>query len=133
MTAQEPLRPSTLNGWKDIAAYLGKSVRSVQRWEATLGLPIHRIHTSDGHIVYADRDEIDRWRSARDTPRSATVPVEADRLTPARRRTPPRLSVTAGVCATLAATMLAFAAGACWQGTQQLAATPAAVRSWPGP
>jgi hypothetical protein len=51
-----------LNGWKEIAAYLGKSVRSVQRWEATLGLPVHRIKTPDGQIVYSDRKEIDDWR-----------------------------------------------------------------------
>src|SRR5262245_45923032 len=51
-----------LNGWKEIAAYLGKSVRSVQRWEATLGLPVHRIKTPDGQIVYSERSEIDDWR-----------------------------------------------------------------------
>ena len=51
-----------LNGWKEIASYLGKSVRSVQRWEATLGLPVHRIKTPDGQIVYSERKEIDDWR-----------------------------------------------------------------------
>jgi hypothetical protein len=54
--------PAPLNGWKEIAAYLGKSVRSVQRWEATLGLPVHRIKTPDGQIVYSERKEIDDWR-----------------------------------------------------------------------
>jgi hypothetical protein len=57
---REPQAP--LNGWKEIAAYLGKSVRSVQRWEATLGLPVHRIRTPDGQIVYSERKEIDDWR-----------------------------------------------------------------------
>ena len=57
---REPQAP--LNGWKEIAAYLGKSVRSVQRWEATLGLPVHRIRTPDGQIVYSERREIDDWR-----------------------------------------------------------------------
>jgi hypothetical protein len=57
--------PETLNGWKDIAAYLGKSVRSVQRWERELGLPIHRINTPDGgQIVFANRAEIDTWKRA---------------------------------------------------------------------
>ena len=45
----------TLHGWKDIAAYVGKSVRSAQRWERELGLPTHRINTPDGQIVYARR------------------------------------------------------------------------------
>src|SRR5687767_11215836 len=55
-----------LNGWKDIAAYLGKSVRSVQRWEATLGLPVRRIRTPGGQIVYAEKTEVDEWRQSRD-------------------------------------------------------------------
>jgi hypothetical protein len=57
-----------LNGWKEIAAYLGKSVRSVQRWEATLGLPVHRIKTPDGQIVYSERSEIDDWRRRQEAP-----------------------------------------------------------------
>jgi hypothetical protein len=57
-----PKPQAPLNGWKEIAAYLGKSVRSVQRWEATLGLPVHRIRTPDGQIVYSERSEIDDWR-----------------------------------------------------------------------
>jgi hypothetical protein len=60
-------RRRTLNGWKEIAAYVGKSVRSVQRWEDTLGLPVRRIRTPDGQIVYAEADEIDGWRRKLDT------------------------------------------------------------------
>jgi hypothetical protein len=30
-----------LNGWKEIAAYVGKGVRTVQRWEKAHGLPVH--------------------------------------------------------------------------------------------
>jgi hypothetical protein len=52
----------TLNGWKEIAGYLGKSVRSVQRWEEQLGLPVSRIQTPKGQIVYANRAAIDEWR-----------------------------------------------------------------------
>ena len=51
----------TLHGWKEIAAYVGKSVRAAQRWEQELGLPVHRVRTSAGHAIYARRDEIDRW------------------------------------------------------------------------
>ena len=56
MSAPDRTDRRSLNGWKEIAAYLGKSVRSVQRWEATLGLPVRRINTPDGHIVYAEID-----------------------------------------------------------------------------
>jgi hypothetical protein len=55
-----------LNGWKEIAAYLRKSVRAVQRWERDHHLPVHRIKTPGGQIVYAFRTEIDAWRSAMD-------------------------------------------------------------------
>lgn len=75
-----------LNGWKEIAAYLGKSVRSVQRWESTLGLPVHRIRTPDGQIVYGDRGEIDAWRRTLDhTP----TPEPEDPLDPDSLPEPP--------------------------------------------
>ena len=35
-----------LNGWKEIAVFLGKGVRTVQRWERDHGLPIHRQGTT---------------------------------------------------------------------------------------
>jgi len=50
-----------LNGWKDIARHLGKGTRTVQRWEKLYGLPVHRIGREGGEIVFAFRDEIDRW------------------------------------------------------------------------
>lgn len=50
-----------LNGWKEIAAHLGKSVRTAQRWERELSLPVRRIHTAGGEIVFAFRHEIDDW------------------------------------------------------------------------
>lgn len=59
-----PHSPSTdtrLNGWKDIATYLGKGVRTVQRWEKVYGLPVHRIGQEHGDIVFAFAREIDRW------------------------------------------------------------------------
>lgn len=56
-----------LNGWKEIANYLGRSTRSVQRWERDLGLPVRRISTSDdGASVYALRSELDAWRTQQD-------------------------------------------------------------------
>ena len=56
--------PGRLNGWKEIAAYLGKGSRTVQRWEKLYGLPVHRIGREGGEIVFAFRDEIERWASA---------------------------------------------------------------------
>ena len=50
-----------LNGWKEIAAHLGKSVRTVQRWEREYQLPIRRIGRDGGEIVFAFQNEIDAW------------------------------------------------------------------------
>lgn len=51
-----------LNGWKEIAAHLGKAVRTAQRWEQELGMPVRRIPTPGGEIVYARSSEIDEWK-----------------------------------------------------------------------
>ncbi len=57
--------PGTLNGWKEIAAHLGRSPRSVQRWERDLGLPVRRIPTPDGGvIIFALIAELEAWRHA---------------------------------------------------------------------
>jgi hypothetical protein len=50
-----------LNGWKEIAGHLGKGTRTAQRWEKEYGLPVHRVGREGGEIVFAFRDEIDRW------------------------------------------------------------------------
>src|SRR5258707_14147143 len=50
-----------LDSWKEIAAYLGREVRTVQRWEKKEGLPVHRqIHEKLG-TVYAYKSEVDVW------------------------------------------------------------------------
>lgn len=54
-----------LDGWKDIAAYVGRNVRTVRRWEDREGLPVHRLAHDKRSSVYAYRSELDRWRSSR--------------------------------------------------------------------
>ncbi|HEV2348980.1 MAG TPA: hypothetical protein VG028_03940 [Terriglobia bacterium] len=50
-----------LESWKEIATYLKREVRTVQRWEKEEGLPIHRqMHKSLG-TVYAFKSELDGW------------------------------------------------------------------------
>ena len=56
-----PTGPSQLNGWKEIAAYLGRSVRTVQRWEKDFGLPVRRFGQSRPESVFAITREIDVW------------------------------------------------------------------------
>ncbi len=67
-----PAAPSDrLTGWKDVAAFLGKGVRTVQRWETGLGLPIHRVGRDGGESVFAFRSEIARWQAAQELARKA--------------------------------------------------------------
>jgi hypothetical protein len=54
-------KPELLNSWKEIAAYLGRGVRTVQRWEAQLGMPVHRPHGHLRSAVLALTHELDGW------------------------------------------------------------------------
>lgn len=52
-----------LESWKEIAAYLKRDVRTVQRWEKREGLPVHR-HVHDKlSTVYVYTSELDAWRN----------------------------------------------------------------------
>lgn len=51
----------TFNSWKEIAAYLGRGVRTVQRWERELQLPVHRIGNGRHAPVYATISELKFW------------------------------------------------------------------------
>lgn len=50
-----------LSSWKEIAAYLGKSVRTVQRMEVELGLPVRRPAGHPRSAVMAIPAELDNW------------------------------------------------------------------------
>jgi len=56
---------SRLDSWKEIAVYLGRGVRTVQRWEREEGLPVHRLAHEKRGTVYAHREEIDAWWASR--------------------------------------------------------------------
>ena len=50
-----------LDGWKTIASHLDKAERTVKRWEADRGLPIHRVPGGGRAAVYAIATELDAW------------------------------------------------------------------------
>src|SRR6266436_3937167 len=56
-----PLPDRKLVSWKEIASYLGREVRTVQRWERTEGLPVHRHEHQKKSTVYAFTSELDEW------------------------------------------------------------------------
>lgn len=56
--------PSTehrLESWKEIASYLRRTVRTVQRWEREQGLPVHRLRHNKLPTIYAFARELDDW------------------------------------------------------------------------
>jgi hypothetical protein len=58
-----PYDPDRLHGWKEIASFVGKGVRTVQRWEKEHGLPVRRL--GDGSdIVFASKRQIEEWMLA---------------------------------------------------------------------
>jgi TolB-like protein/Tfp pilus assembly protein PilF len=66
-----PLPGKKLDSWKEIADYLGREVRTVQRWEKTEGLPVHRHEHKKKSTVYAYTRELDEWfkkRQPKDDP-----------------------------------------------------------------
>ena len=50
-----------LDSWKEIAAYLKKEVRTVQRWEKNLGLPVRRLTQGKQGTVFAYKSDLDAW------------------------------------------------------------------------
>src|SRR5579884_474813 len=51
----------TLNSWKEISAYLGTGVRTAQRWEQDLYLPVRRPRGTRRSAVVAIPVELDDW------------------------------------------------------------------------
>ena len=71
---QQPLVPGNGNGtaddklksWRQIASYLNRGVRTVQRWNLYAGLPVHRVGPARTPVV-AFRSEIDAWMHSKPT------------------------------------------------------------------
>ena len=71
-----------LNGWKEVAAFMGRGVRTVQRWEA-LGLPVRRPHGRARSAVVASASELATWFAAtpqRDMDSIAELQAKVDAL-----------------------------------------------------
>ena len=80
--AESEIVPSTrLNSWKQIATFLGRGVRTVQRWERELQLPVHRIGTGPRSPVYALAMELNFWITTSGAMRSE--PAQGAPLRPA--------------------------------------------------
>jgi len=58
-------RGEPLESWKEIASYLRRTVRTVQRWSQYEGLPVRYHYHRKAKTVYAFKNEIDLWRISR--------------------------------------------------------------------
>src|ERR1035437_10377659 len=63
----KPVPRDRLDSWKEIAAYLKRDVRTVQRWEGDLSLPVQRLPGGPKAGVFAMRAELDDWLESRRT------------------------------------------------------------------
>lgn len=54
-----------LDSWKEIASFLRRDVRTVQRWEKKEGLPVYRHQHEKLGSVYAYRPELSAWFNGR--------------------------------------------------------------------
>ena len=74
-----PVAGERLDSWKEIARYLNRDVRTVQRWGETDGLPVYRLKRDQAKRspVYAYAAEIDGW--LRKNPPPQTEPVGSQR------------------------------------------------------
>jgi tetratricopeptide (TPR) repeat protein len=50
-----------LDSWKEIASFFGRAERTVKRWEAERGLPVHRLPGNGRSAVFAYSDELADW------------------------------------------------------------------------
>ena len=55
------LKAPVLNSWKEIATYLGRGVRTVQRYERELQLPVCRVGGKSRRSVIALSQDLDTW------------------------------------------------------------------------
>jgi tetratricopeptide (TPR) repeat protein len=97
-----------LESWKEVAAYLGRDVRTVQRWERREQLPVHRLQHTKRGSVFAYPSELDAWRESRDPAIRIIDPVSVSA---------PRTGVWVAVLGVVAACAL-FVLGPSWRPTE---------------
>jgi len=106
MAAENGEKPSSrrLDTWKEIATYFGRDERTVRRWEATRGLPVHRVPGGAGGTVYAFESELAAWlRGHPENGESGKKPAPAPQI-----ETSPWRSRAPWLAAALIAVALAF-------------------------
>ncbi len=125
VSATGPQADVRLDSWKEIAAYLNRTVRTAQRWEESEGLPIHRHGHDQRDSVYAFTRELDEWLRNRShlVEREPPPPVRA-----ATERSGEQKWILVGACLMLAIVFACLGVWYLW--TRSEPALPFASRDW---
>ncbi|MEQ1952184.1 tetratricopeptide repeat protein [Mesorhizobium yinganensis] len=67
-----------LKSWKEIAAFFGRDERTVKRWEASRGLPVHRLPGRTRASIYAYPSELENWLTGNRDAEAAGSPITRD-------------------------------------------------------
>ncbi len=78
-----PARKDVLNGWKEIAQYISRDIRTVERWEKQRGLPVRRIPGAGRGVVYARVSELEQWLAGHTSEGVKTQDLTPSRVEPA--------------------------------------------------
>jgi TolB-like protein/TolA-binding protein len=70
----EPASGKRLDSWKEIAAFFGRTDRTVKRWENERGLPVHRVPGGGRSAVFAYTTELADWLKGKDQELEADEP-----------------------------------------------------------
>jgi TolB-like protein/tetratricopeptide (TPR) repeat protein len=110
-----------LESWKEIAAYLGRDVTTVRRWEKQEGLPVYRLLHHKLGSVYAYAAELDAWRDKR-VPTAATDAPDVRQVAEVVR-----IGAYARKAAAFAAVALALTVGLIWLVRERTGIQPASA------
>jgi DNA-binding transcriptional regulator YiaG len=83
---QSEMTRTTVRTWENIANYIGRTPRTVQRWERQFGMPVHRTQIRTGRIVFAFAHELELW--LRSTPSKRVCVQQLPYLRVPYRHTP---------------------------------------------
>jgi Tol biopolymer transport system component len=107
-----PMREDRLDSWKEIAAFLGRGIRTVQRWEREEGLPVHRLAHAKRGSIYAKRDELSAWWESRRLTLTSSAPVNTAPAAPRLDRVTRTSGMTSWPALSFDARLLAYVSDA---------------------
>ncbi len=123
-------KKTRLESWKEVAAFFGRTERTVMRWESERGLPIHRLPGDLRSRISADVDELEAWLRSADGPDHETAASPAHQVEmPVAAIAEPQANVrrtSSYILPSLVAATILTGAALFW-GTGQFRSTPHAA------